>query len=156
MTLWGANPWKGYAYVREYHPHRGGRNPSFGVQDGLTLDFKEGKEPGFSEGVRDLGEQIRALGATPPAGLLIVPGHLARPSNAGTPLANAAHAIAGVLGSDIGSWVDALIRHTDIPKLALGGPRNVEVHLESIRVEGADSIRGRDVVLLDVVYPPIH
>jgi predicted amidophosphoribosyltransferase len=46
---------------------------------------------------------------------------------------------------------ECLVRHKKIRKLALGGSRSVETHLNSIRVEGADAIQGREVLLLDDV-----
>lgn len=42
-----------------------------------------------------------------------------------------------------------LVRHTTIPKLAHGGNRSVEVHLDSINVVNIHLIRDREVLLLD-------
>lgn len=42
-----------------------------------------------------------------------------------------------------------LVRHTTIPKLAHGGKRSVEVHLDSINVVNIHLIRNREVLLLD-------
>jgi predicted amidophosphoribosyltransferase len=44
-----------------------------------------------------------------------------------------------------------LVRHTAIDKQARGGARSVEQHLRTIRVERADLIIGRKVLLLDDV-----
>lgn len=44
-----------------------------------------------------------------------------------------------------------LVRHTDIPAQHEGGRRSVELHLATIRVEHAELIRGRKVLLLDDV-----
>lgn len=44
-----------------------------------------------------------------------------------------------------------LVRHTAIQKLATGGPRSIEVHLGSIRVDNAELIKDREVLLLDDV-----
>ena len=52
------------------------------------------------------------------------------------------------------SRIDAtacLVRFKKIPKLATGGSRSVEQHLNSIRVEHAEIIQGREVLLLDDV-----
>ena len=45
----------------------------------------------------------------------------------------------------------SLVRWVAIPKLATGGNRTVAQHLRSIRVENAELIRGREVLLLDDV-----
>src|SRR5262245_28461997 len=44
-----------------------------------------------------------------------------------------------------------LVRHKSIPKQAKGGTRSVERHLQTIRVEHAELIIGREVLLLDDV-----
>ena len=44
---------------------------------------------------------------------------------------------------------ECLIRFTAIPKLAKGGKRDIEQHLNSVRVEHAEVIWGREVLLLD-------
>jgi predicted amidophosphoribosyltransferase len=44
-----------------------------------------------------------------------------------------------------------LVRHTTIPKLAMGGGGSIQVHLDSLRVEHPELIAGRAVLLLDCV-----
>ncbi len=44
-----------------------------------------------------------------------------------------------------------LVRHKSIAKKATGGDRSIEVDLNSIRVEDADCIKGKRVLLLDDV-----
>jgi len=46
---------------------------------------------------------------------------------------------------------DCLVRTTKIDKLAHGGDRSIEVHLQSIAVALPELIRKRDVLLLDDV-----
>lgn len=53
-----------------------------------------------------------------------------------------------------GLWLDAtdcLKRKTKISKLTSGGSRIIQVHLDSIKVENPNIIKGRDIFLLDDV-----
>ena len=79
--------------------------------------------------------------------LVIIPGHETAASNDGTPLACAAATIASAAGFTAAS--DSLIRTTSIEKLAKGGNRSIEVHLNSMELSEPDIISGETVVILD-------
>lgn len=44
-----------------------------------------------------------------------------------------------------------LVRHTSIPKSSKGGPRNIGVHLNSIKVVNEQLIKGKRILLIDDV-----
>jgi predicted amidophosphoribosyltransferase len=78
----------------------------------------------------------------------MIPGHKARDTNAGTPLARVVENLAKGDGRFVSS-VETLIRFRDINKLASGGDRGVAVHLNSIRVQQPPSVKGQTMVVLD-------
>jgi len=148
--------WTGHAYVRVYHPYRvaGEKNPAFNDLDAQILDLKEGIDSAVDAAVRDFADAIAHTSALPPSTILsIVPGSVASDSNEPRPMARVAHALARALAprSRFFARPDTLRRHMTIDKLARGGARFEQVHLDSIRVTAPRMVRGATVLLLDDV-----
>ena len=129
------------AWLGDYHPYRGGRNPNFNVFSGKVLDLKDGKEIGI-EHFRAALEEIVLPGVT----VAVVPSH--DPANTTGGLRTMAQRLAGACRIDA---TGCLVRTKKIDKLATGGDRSVEVHLGSIQIRDARLIKGKDVLLLDDV-----
>lgn len=128
-----------------YYPYRiqGMKNPDFDKNSGLILDFKEGKEQALEWAYGLVHPWLNKDFA-----ICIVPSHEAGKTE--SPLIDFTELI---VNSD-SSRIDAshcLVRHTTIPKLARGGDREIQVHLNSIRVEDKTLIKGEQVLLLDDV-----
>ena len=117
-------------------------------QNGRLLDFKEGQQYAISAEAKEFQAPLGELELPRGTLLVVMPGHEASATNAGTPLARA---VARLVASDgrLMSSMDALIRFRDIEKLASGGDRSVAVHLGSIRVQEPPPVRGATVVVLD-------
>ena len=127
----------------------GGQNPAFRkATDGRLLDFKDNLDHGIKQGAADFLELLTQLDLPKGTLLVVVPGHAARATNAGRPLARAALHIAET-DSRFTASVDSLVRTVDIPKLATGGDRDVETHLKSMAVRQPPHLQGVTVVILD-------
>lgn len=87
-------------------------------------------------------------GWKPPLGTLmaVIPGHRARLTNVGTPLARLAELLAG-RNSILTAAVDALVRCHGVEKLAARGHRSAGTQTGSMRVE-SPLIRGAVIVVL--------
>ncbi len=86
--------WTTECCLRPYHPYRlgGAQNPAFvHAFDGRLLDFKDGVELAVKLETREFLRGLEQLEFPFRTQLVIVPGHDARASNEGTPLARAAH-----------------------------------------------------------------
>ena len=108
-------------------------------------DPQEWKQQKKTEALRGLYRQIDPLLA-PNIAIAVVPSHDPDASVSG--IQQLAQALARQ------SRIDAtacLVRVKKIPKLATGGNRSVTRHLSSIRVEQAELIQEREVLLLDDV-----
>jgi predicted amidophosphoribosyltransferase len=143
--------WTDVLCHRPYNPYRlmGAQNPAFRkATDGRLLDFKDNLDHGIKNAANDLLELLDQLDL--PAGtlLVVIPGHEARNSNAGRPLARAAQQIAATK-TRFSASVDSLIRTVTIPKLATGGDRDVQTHLKSMTVRQPPNLKGATVVVLD-------
>jgi predicted amidophosphoribosyltransferase len=146
-----ATLWTGYCYVREYHPWHGGHNPQFGRDDGKILDFKDGKDAAIKEVADILTEKLGRIRASDRIVLAMVPGHKAKRSNTGTPLSRVIRRLATSFDRRYVAAPDLLLRYKSIPKLATGGVRSIEVHLNSIAVSDPDSVNDATIVVLDDV-----
>lgn len=139
--------WSFIAVFGDYLPwgvHRsnGGDRSNYPEHSGRILDLKDGKDSGvnyFKERIEPVLREAIAIA--------VVPSHDPKSQSAGL------KKLAAELTKS-GNRVDAsrcLVRTHKIDKLAHGGNREKQVHLESIVVMRPEVIRGRDVLLLDDV-----
>jgi predicted amidophosphoribosyltransferase len=126
-------PWK-------LHKERGGALPEHSQR---IWDVKDKKARGLTYFFDYLAPKIKA-----PTAVAVVPSHDATrgPTSGVHSLANR---LAGELKLSNGGA--CLVRHTTVPKLATGGGRDIDVHLNSIRVDHPERIAGHIVLLLDDV-----
>ncbi len=124
-----------------YHPYRrnGEKNPDFDVYSGLLLDLKENKTSAVERFTDYLEDKLDVDFA-----IAVVPSH--DPAKTTSGLKNVAHKLAA---NDRIDATNCLIRVKRIDKLAHGGNRSIEIHLDTIKVQNKDLIEGRDVLLLD-------
>ena len=151
MTCEPPEMWKGFCYIRDYHPYRRGRNPQFGREDGKLLDFKDGKAPAIDEVATIFEDVLGQIESTSKIALAMVPGHQAQRSNRGTRMARVIRQISSAHVDRYLAATDLLLRHRAIPKLASGGNRSIETHLDSITVADPDAVRNAIIVVLDDV-----
>lgn len=137
--------------LRPYHPYRvgGAQNPAFvHALDGRLLDFKDGVELAVTLETREFLRALEQLEFPFRTLLVVVPGHDAKPSNEGTPLSRAAHALATVEARCL-ARPDMLIRTTTVSRKSAGGSRSVQANMESLCVTDPASVRGATVIVLD-------
>lgn len=126
-----------------YHPWRGGTNPNF---DSFSSDILKIKNMDIGM-IQIASEEINKRIKIDDIAIAVVPSHDPQKNNSGIKM------IAKLLCSNT-MRVDAihcLVRHKKIDKVALGGNRNKEVHLSSIKVIDKHLIAGKLVLLLDDV-----
>jgi hypothetical protein len=111
-------------------------------------DLKDGLDLGVKNAAEDFRAGLEKLKLPKGTILAIVPGHEARESNEGRPLARVTQALAEA-DSRYVARIDTLIRTQTIPKLAKGGDRSVQQHLNSMRVNNPSSLKGATVLVLD-------
>jgi hypothetical protein len=129
-----------------YHPKwfKKGRNPlqnfDFDGYSQSILDVKDGLETAVNSFYERL-EPLLGFGFC----VSVVPSHVPRKCTSGV------YKLARKLASTKGrlDCTSLLERTTLIQELHSGGPRNIEVHLESIIVTCPDIISGKNVLLLD-------
>lgn len=126
-----------------FHCDSGGDSRDYPSHSGRILDLKDRQQSGIRHFFDYLKDQVEVSEA-----IAVVPSHDAAKTVSGV------HDLASLLAEE-NDLVDAgpcLLRHTTIPKLAGGaGVRSMKTHLDSIRVDKANHIRGRKVLLLDDV-----
>jgi predicted amidophosphoribosyltransferase len=120
----------------------GGDSSNYDRHSGRILDFKQGQVGAINE-FDAMVEPLLGSGFA----IAVVPSH--DPDKQEGPLDILARKLAS--RKDRVDASKCLQRHTKVAKLATGGPRGKEVHLKSIRVHGADLVRGKSVLLLDDV-----
>jgi hypothetical protein len=130
-------------YLAGYQPYRihGERNPNFDDRGRQILDLKDEKENAISALYNEIDRMLAHDFA-----IAVVPSH--DPSKTTSGIRTLAIRLA------TNGRVDAttcLVRHTYIGKLAHGGNRDINVHLDSIIVRDSHLIRNREVLLLDDV-----
>lgn len=133
------------ALYRSWSAHKamGGTSANYDLHSGRVLDFKEGK-PGAIEDFRAKLDALLGSDFT----ICVIPSH--DPAKGHGPLHELAAKLTGHKNrSDASS---CLVRHKKITKLATGGNRDKTVHLDSIRVEHAELVRDKAVLVLDDVY----
>jgi predicted amidophosphoribosyltransferase len=143
-----------FSYIREYHPYRimGGHiNPAFNGADGRILDLKEGKEIGIGSAASAFIEHLSAYNLPQPIAVAIVPGHQENRSNADSPMAEVVRRMAENQPTRYTVAVDLLLRRIAIEKLARGGNRDIDTHLESIVISSKFMVRNRWILVLDDV-----
>ena len=154
MTDMAENPadaWTDIYWLRDYNPYTfmGQRNPAFRKDsDGRLLDLKDNLDHGVTAAAEDFKEGLDRLELPSGTVLVVVPGHEARESNEGRPLARVAHTLAESDDRYIAS-VDSLTRVRTVLKKTQGGNRSTTVELNSIRVNNPTSLEGSLVVVLD-------
>ncbi|TYS12986.1 hypothetical protein FZC78_22645 [Rossellomorea vietnamensis] len=135
------NEEKSFWYLDEYYPYRigGELNPNFDTNSGLILDLKEGLLKGINHYFDILDEMLNRN-----ITLCTVP------SSDSLKKVTGIRSLAQKLAAH--NRIDAtscLYRETTIPKAAHGGPRSVEVHLQTIRVINTHLIYNKEILLLD-------
>jgi predicted amidophosphoribosyltransferase len=125
-----------------YHPYHGGRNELFDGFSSKILELKENNILAvnhFFNLLKNYFDEDYTI--------TVVPSHDPLKTTSG--LKTLAQKLA-----TFNNWTDAtscLIRTKKIGKLAHGGNRSIDVHLNSIRVNNANLIRGKNVLVLDDV-----
>ena len=127
-----------------WHKHvEGGDSSNYPEHSRRILDVKEGKPRGVEHFARLLGDDLSEIDGF---AIAVVPSHDPNSHTSGL------RQIAAKLAT--GKRTDAsgcLIRTAKINKLAHGGDRNIDIHLQTIRVDNPEKIRGRHVLLIDDV-----
>src|ERR1700676_1680072 len=121
--------WESVYCCRPYHACwiLGLRNPAFDKStDGRLLDFKDGQEHAITSETAEFSKSLNQLELQASVLLAVIPGHKARDTNAGTPLARVVENLAKGNSRFVSSF-ETLIRFRDINKLASGGDRSLAV-----------------------------
>jgi hypothetical protein len=145
--------WNGIAIFGDYLPwgvHRamGGDRSNYPEHSGKILDLKDGREGAAAHFAKLMAPSLEGNFA-----VVIVPGHDPSKVSAGL------KALAGEITKAGQNRVDAsggLVRTKKIDKLAHGGDRSEQVHLDSVAVSEPRAIAGRDILLLDDVTKTGH
>lgn len=139
---WGSIAIFGHYVPWGVHKANGGDRSNYDAHSGRILDLKD-KSAGAIKHFREM------IAPALPNGIAIatVPSH--DPAKAVGGLALLAGELAALRGCIDGS--SCLVRTKKIVKLAHGGDRSKDVHLQSITVANPRLIKGRDVLLLDDV-----
>lgn len=127
----------------KYHPYRlwGHRNHEFDGYSGKILDLKENKPDAVEYFYSLINPHLSNDFA-----IAIVPSH--DPSKTTSGIMTLGQKLAKVNRVDATS---CLVRTKEIQKLAQGGPRDPQIHLDSIRLRNQHLIKSREVLLLDDV-----
>jgi len=123
------------------HKDQGGDGASYPEHSARILDVKSGQEAGLKYFADFMAPKIRTPGV-----VAIVPS--SDPAKTGPGIIKLAKRLAAL--TPLSDATSALVRHTKIPKLASGGSRDIQVHLDSIAVN-SQLIVGDRVFLLDNV-----
>jgi hypothetical protein len=123
------------------HKDQGGDGASYPEHSGRILDVKSGQEAGLKYFADFMVPRIRTPGV-----VAIVPS--SDPAKRGPGLVKLAKRLAAL--TPLSDATSALVRHTKIPKLASGGNRDIQMHLDSIAVN-SQLVVGDRVFLLDDV-----
>ena len=146
-----ATAWSTVYCLRPYNPYRreGAVNPAFIPRiDGRLLNFKDGVDEAIWLEIEEFKRGLDRLQLLNPTVLVIVPGHVARDSNEGRPLARVAHGLAALDRRYI-PRVDMLIRTATIPQRSVGGARSMVENEASMRVNDFAGGSADTVILLD-------
>ncbi|MEA2018855.1 MAG: hypothetical protein U9N59_10445 [Campylobacterota bacterium] len=127
----------------EYHPYHGGSNPSFNRFSGRILDLKENR----NGAVDYFFQLLKDVDFDETEAIVIVPSHAPSKSS------NAIKELASKLAKEH-NWIDAtdcVVRTHKIKKLANGGKRDKQVHLDSIKIKNKSLIERKNVLVFDDV-----
>jgi predicted amidophosphoribosyltransferase len=128
-----------------WHKEQGGNGRDYPEHSGRILDLKS-KKAGSTDYFFDY--LVANVKKNKPTAIAVVPSH-----DASKGPTSGVHNLAARLAKEFGisDGRTCLVRYTTIPKLAGGGDRSIDVHLNSIRVENPDRIKGHSVWLIDDV-----
>lgn len=147
-----------YILLRKYRPYwlinemgERVRNPAFDAISGQLLDLKNSSHPNYQSAVRSFTRMLDECIAKFEVPVenwvaVVVPSHTAGGWSAG---------LEAVLRSSTNRFnvcPNVLCRVRTIDKLAHGGDRSIETHLDSIIVQTPESVRGRTVLLIDDIW----
>lgn len=124
------------------HKKRGGSNDDYDKLSGLILDVKSKQQHAIKSFADNIDQKLESRIA-----VCYVPSH--EPSKTSSGIQKVAESIASR-----NSRIDAtacLKRHVEVPKLAHGGDRSIDVHLDSIVANDVEKIAGRSVIIFDDV-----
>lgn len=130
-----------YGFYHRYWVN-GMKNQAFNAYSGKILDLKEKKERGLSFFYNLLNYEI-----CKDVSICVVPSHYANDTNQ-SGIAELGRRLANDNRVD---KVDFLLRRETIDKLAYGGCRNIQIHLNSIVANPNMTIKGDVVLLVDDV-----
>lgn len=137
-------------YIGEYHPYwtweygTKVRNSRFDKFSSLILDFKKS----YPVVIECFQNNIAGfIGNDFP--VCVVPSHEACCDNSNSPTARLAKGL--VKSNNLIDATNCIQRFRTIQKLAKGGDRNLEVHVNSVHIVNPELIEGKTVLLLDDV-----
>jgi hypothetical protein len=131
-----------------YHPYRGGQNPLFDSFSANILDFKNNKE----SAVEYFFKLLIKIDFANTEVIVIIPSH--DPIKKMSPVKILAQKLAKHFG-----WIDGtecLVRKYKIDKLAYGGNRDINTHLQSLKVVSQSLIARKNILVLDDVTTSGH
>lgn len=136
ISLGEYRPWS-------FHKENGGNGSDWPQHSSRTLGLKKKEAAALAYFFEYMVEKVKK-----PTAIAVVPSH-SPATGPTTGVHILARQIAKALGKVDAS--DSLIRHTEINKLASGGDRSIERHLQSVSVPDPKLVQGQHVLLLDDV-----
>ena len=138
-------------YMIEYHPYRGGTNPDHSPgSDSQTLSYlKQGLlkgNPRRKDFIDRIKVWVRQSVSEANVVVAIAPGHKAGPPSQNNFLYDILRNLNVILCGDL------LVRTEEVPKSTDGGPRDQDLHEETIDVSSPDAVKDKDVYIFDDVY----
>ena len=137
-------------YFIEYHPYKDGNNPNhYPGSDSQSLVYlKMGYE---SDNIEDLQQRIKdwlkGILGNKDIVIAIAPGHSPQSSP------NFLHAIVGsLIHGNVKDGRDLLIRKIAVPKSAQGGPRDQDLHEDTIEVTNPSKVKDKVVYIIDDIW----
>jgi phosphoribosylpyrophosphate synthetase len=132
-------------FLGPYHPYRinGVKNPKFKLNpySGLILDLKDRKVAAILYFFRRVDPLVH-----PKVAICVIPSSNPEKRDTGIRVLGVRLAL-----NDRVDATSCLVRTKFVQKAALGGPRSVAVHMDSIEVRDIERVRGAEVLLLDDV-----
>lgn len=133
-------------YLDKYHPWHGGNNPNWNPFCGKVLDLKDDTAtPRRNRAATEFAGRIDKM-LKKNVALAVVPGHDPKKTSSGV-----RQIAKRLIAEGRHDATDCLVRFKKVDKLATGGDRSERTHLQSVRVDNAELIRDKDVVVLDDV-----
>lgn len=135
INLGDYHPWK-------WHKIRGGTRDNYDKHSGLILDLKDNYESAIAH-FMDILDKAIASGVS----LTFVPSHDATKKTSG--IRQLVRILAGRNARQ--DATDCIIRTKTVPKLSKGGGREIQVHLDSLKIINPEKVRGRAYLIIDDV-----